>query len=447
VQWQHGPAAGLDSAVLENQLAQALGGPDSHTYRRRGEPELALVSAARTVQASYQVPMLAHATLEPQNCTVQFDPAARLALVWAPTQVPGLARRVVAQVLGLNTDQVLMHVTLLGGGFGRRLEVDSVAQAAAVARACPGVPVQTFWTRDQDSTHDLYRPPCVAQWQAALDAEGLPTALLADSAGPSVVQQFVQRHFGLPAPGPDKTQVEGAHDQAYEWPALRVRHQRVETVVPVGFWRSVGHSYQAFFKESFIDECAHAARIDPLDYRLRLLQRQPRQRQVLQRAATMANWGSASEPAADGAATAWGLALHASFGSIVAQAAQVSVDPATPGRIRVHRVVCAIDCGAAVNPKLVRQQMEGGVVFGLSAALHGQITLRDGQVQQSNFHDQPLLSIADCPQISTDIILSDEVPQGVGEPGTPPVAPAVANALFRLTGQRLRRLPLQLADT
>ena len=445
VTWQHGDAAGLDSAMILKTLTAALDGPPGRSFLKRGDTGVAVARAARTVEASYQVPLLAHATLEPQNCTVQFDPAARLAFVWAPTQAPKLARRAAAQVLGLDDDQVHMIVTQLGGGFGRRLEVDVVAQAAAVAREFPGVPVQTFWTRDQDTTHDMYRPPCVARWLGALDAEGQLLAVVADSAGPAVVPQFLKRQFGASLPMPDKTTVEGAFDQSYEWPAAQVRHRVVDLPVPVGFWRSAGHSYQSFFKESFMDECAHAAHLDPLEFRLRQLRDRPRQRLVLQRAAAMARWGQDSVPAADGAATAWGLALHECFGSVVAQAAQVSVDPADGLRIRVHQVVCVIDCGTVVNPNLVRQQLEGAVVFGLSAALYGEITLKDGQVQQTNFHDQRVLSMADCPAIMTDLILSAEPPQGVGEPGTPPVAPAVANALFKLTGQRLRSLPLRLS--
>ena len=441
--WQPGPAARLDTAAVQAKLVQALAGPPGHTYFEVGQPDALLVGAKRTVKADYQAPLLHHATLEPQNCTVLFDPMARLAVVWAPTQVPTLARRAAAQVLGLEAEQVELRVTLLGGGFGRRLETDFIAQAAAIAATLPGVPVQTFWTRDQDTTHDFYRPPCVARWQAALDDNGQLLAVVARSAGPSVVQQFMARQFDLPALGPDKTTAEGAFDQSYEWPAFRASHQIVELPVPVGFWRSVGHSHQAFFKESFIDECAHAAGISPLDFRLRLLQRHPRERAVLQRAATMADYGNPPPPAIDGARTAWGLALHESFGSVVAQAALVSVDPVDGKRLRVHRVVAAIDCGTVVNPNLVRQQMEGAIVFGLSAALYGQVTLKDGTVEQTNFHDAPILRLADCPLIETDILPSSAPPEGVGEPGVPPVAPAVANALFALTGQRLRSLPLQ----
>jgi len=285
----------------------------------------------------------------------------------------------------------------------------------------------------------------VARYQAGFDSQGRLTAWVAASAGPSIVQQFLGRQFGLPGSGPDKTTAEGAFDQPYEWPTARISHAIVPLPVPVGFWRSVGHAHQAFFKESFVDEAAHVAGQDPLAFRLALLQNHPRHAAVLRKAAAMAGWGQPLAPAADGAPRARGIALHQSFGSIVAQVAEVSVDPADAKRIRVHRVVAAIDCGTAINPNHIRQQMESAVVFGLSAALYGEVTLEAGQVRQTNFHDQPLLRGADCPVIETTILPSTLPPEGVGEPGTPPIAPAVANALFALTGQRLRSLPLKLA--
>ena len=452
VQWDHGPAAALSSAAISAQLKAALDKGPGFAYFSQGDAAAALQGAAKTLKAEYQAPLLAHATLEPMNCTVQVftqtqpgsDPKIK-ARIWVPTQVPGLARMVAAKALGLDSDQVAVDVTLLGGGFGRRLDVDFVAQAATIAKELPGVPVQTFWTREQDATHDFYRPPCVARYQAGFDAQGRLTSWTAASAGPSIVQQVLKRLFGVPGAGPDKTTAEGAFDQAYEWPAATVSHQIVELAVPVGFWRSVGHSHQAFFKESFIDEAAHFAQQDPLAFRLALLQKHPRHSAVLLRAATKAGWGQPLAPAADGAKTARGIALHESFGSIVAQVAEVSLDPAAPKRIRVHRVVAAIDCGTAVNPDGIAQQMEGGIVFGLTAALYGEITLDKGQVQQSNFHQQRLLRGSECPVIVTEIMPSSAPPEGVGEPGTPPIAPAVANALFALTGQRLRSLPLRLA--
>ncbi|MBP6900718.1 MAG: xanthine dehydrogenase family protein molybdopterin-binding subunit [Burkholderiaceae bacterium] len=446
--WPDGPAKGLDSAGIGRQLQAALEPGAGFAYFKTGDAEAALAGAARTVEARYEAPLLAHATLEPQNATVLYQPEQRRATVWAPTQVPGLARWAAAQVLGLESEQVTLHVTLLGGGFGRRLDVDFVAQAAAVAKTQPGVPVQSFVSREQDQTHDFYRPPCVAHWRAGLDAQGRLLGLQVLSAGPSIVQQFLQRNFGLSEAmtvGPDKTTCEGAFDQAYEWPAARIAHRIVPLPVPVGFWRSVGHSHQAFFKECFIDECAAAAGRDPLDFRLDLLQRHPRQAAVLRLAAAQAGWGQAPAAAPDGAKAARGLALHQSFGSIVAQVAEVSLDPADAKRIRVHRVVVAIDCGVVVHPDMVRQQMEGSIVQALGTALHGEITLADGRVQQSNFHDQPLLRASDCPRIETHIVASAHPPEGVGEPGLPPLAPAVANALATLTGQRVRRLPLKLS--
>jgi isoquinoline 1-oxidoreductase beta subunit len=249
--------------------------------------------------------------------------------------------------------------------------------------------------------------------------------------------------FGLPAAGPDKTSAEGAFDQPYEWPAARIAHQAVALPVPVGFWRSVGHSHQAFFKESFVDELAVAVGQDAVAYRLALLARHPRHAAVLKAAAQAAGWGQPLPAAPDGAPRARGVALHQSFGSIVAQVVEVSVDRTK--NIRVHRVVSAVDCGLVVNPQLVAQQIESAVVMGLSAALWGGVTIEKGQVRQTNFHDQPALRMADCPVFETHLMPSTEHPEGVGEPGLPPVAPAVANALFALTGQRLRSLPLVLA--
>jgi isoquinoline 1-oxidoreductase beta subunit len=437
------PAAAFNSAAAFDQLAQALDHETGFGYFKTGDVEGALKTAARTLSAEYRAPFLAHATLEPQNCTVQLKDGR--ATVWAPTQVPGLARRAAAQALGIASDQVEVNVTLLGGGFGRRLDVDFIAQAAAIAKVADGAPVQTFWTREQDTRHDFYRPMAVSRFTAGLDAQGALVAWRNTSAGPAIVPQMLGRLFGLPASlqmGPDKTTAEGAFDQPYEWPAARIGHQIVEQPVPVGFWRSVGHSHQAFFKESFVDEAAHAAGQDPLAFRLALLKRHPRHAAVLQKAAQMAGWGTPVAPAPDGAKTARGIALHQSFGSIVAQVAEVSLD--ADKAVRVHRVFCAIDCGTPVNPGLIRQQMDSGIVFGLSAALHGRIDIEQGRVRQSNFHDYPVLRIAACPAISTEIMASSAHPEGVGEPGTPPIAPAVANALFALTGQRLRSLPLKL---
>ncbi|MBK6853474.1 MAG: xanthine dehydrogenase family protein molybdopterin-binding subunit [Burkholderiales bacterium] len=448
-----GPAAA--PATVHQALAAAIAGPldeqPGFTFKSVGDVKAAMTGAARRITASYEAPYLAHATLEPPNCTVRVDvdgagtPTG--AEVWVSTQVPDLARSAAAQVLGLKAEQVRVNSLLIGGGFGRRLEVDFITQATEIARGLPGRPVQTVWSREQDIGHDFYRPACVARYEAGLDAQGRLVAWHAVSASQAIVHQVLNRHWGLAGGGPDKTTAEGAFDQAYEFAAARAAHVVVDLPVPVGFWRSVGHSHQAFFQESFVDEVAHAAGVDPLAWRVQLLARHPRELAVLKRCANLAGWGTPLAPAADGAPVARGLALHRSFGSVVAEVVEASLAPPGSGaqRIRVHRVVCVIDCGAVVNPAIVRQQLESSVVFGLSAALYGEITLADGRVQQSNFHDYPVLRLNECPHIETDIISSSAHPEGVGEPGVPPLAPALANAVFALTGQRLRSLPLRLA--
>jgi isoquinoline 1-oxidoreductase subunit beta len=441
VVWNHGLAATLNTDDVYKQLTQTLDKETGFAYFKQGDVASALKSATKTITADYRAPYLAHATMEPMNCTVQIKDGR--AVVWASTQVPGVARSAVAKVLGLEAEQVDVQVPMLGGGFGRRLEVDFIVQAAAIAKEAGGAPVQTLWSREQDMTHDFYRPACVSRFTAGFDAAGKLTAWQNTSAGQAIVPQVLKRTFGLPAGGPDKTASEGAHDQPYEWPTARVAHEAVDLPVPVGFWRSVGHSHQAFFKESFVDEAAAAVGQDPVAFRAALLAQHPRHLKVLQRAAELSGWGKPLAEGADITKRARGVALHQSFGSIVAQVAEVSVN--ADKSIRVHRVVCVIDCGTAVNPNLIAQQMESGVVFGLSAALYGDITLKAGQVQQSNYHDQAVLRFNECPVIETDIIQSTAHPEGVGEPGTPPIAPAVANALFALTGQRLRSLPLKLA--
>ena len=439
--WNEGAASGLSSRVDIDRLAQTLHSAQGSTYHSAGDAVAALQGATQRISAEYRAPFLAHATMEPMNCTVQFKDGA--ATVWVPTQAPGIARIGAARALGIDSERVQVNVTSLGGGFGRRAEADFVAQAAAIAGAADGVPVQTFWSREEDMRHDFYRPACVARFEAGFDAQGQLVAWHARSAGQAITHQLVGRVLGGAGLGPDKTTAEGSFDTAYAFPHVRVAHEVVESPVPVGFWRSVGHSHQAFFTESFIDEAASATGKDPLAFRLSLLAHKPDHQHVLQRVAALSGWGQPLAAAPDGAKTARGLALHRSFGSIVAQVAEVSVGP--DKAIRVHRVVCVIDCGFAVNPNLVRQQMESGIVFGLSAALHGEITIEQGRVVQGNFHDYAPLRMQDCPAIETEIIPSTAHPEGVGEPGTPPLAPAVANALFTLTGQRLRTLPLKLA--
>jgi isoquinoline 1-oxidoreductase beta subunit len=441
VEWDHGPNAQLNSANVMATLASSLDKHDGWAYYSTGDVNTALAQAAKTITADYQAPYLAHAAMEPINCTVQFKDGA--ATVWVSTQVPGLARAAVAKALGIAGDKVDVRVQLLGGGFGRRLDVDFIGQAAAIAKAADGAPVQTIWSREQDITHDFYRPACVSRFTAGLNENGTLTGWKNTSASQAILPQVLTRLFGLPTAGPDKTTAEGAFDQPYEWPNARIGHEIVELGVPVGFWRSVGHSHQAFFKECFMDEVAAAVGQDPVAFRAGLLMHHPRHLAVLNQVAHMAGWGQEATPKTGEVRRAQGVALHLSFGSVVAQIAEVSVDAAQ--KIRVHRVWCAIDCGFAINPNMIRQQLDSAIVFGLSAALYGDITILNGQVKQSNFHDYPMLRMDECPEIITHIMVSTEPPEGVGEPGTPPIAPAVANALFALTGKRLRALPLRLA--
>jgi isoquinoline 1-oxidoreductase subunit beta len=308
-------------------------------------------------------------------------------------------------------------------------------QAVAIARQTQGAPVQVIWSREQDTRYDMYRPAALARFSAAVSKQGQVLAYENKSASGSVTQQVIKRSFGLPAAGPDKTTVEGEFDMPYEFAHQKIAHVIVPTPVPIGYWRSVGHSHNAFFKESFIDELAHAVAKSPIDFRRELLKDHPRHRAVLEMAVK-----AAAEPTPAGRAR--GIALHQSFGSIVCEIAEVSVEDNV---IKVHKVWCVVDCGIAVNPDTIAQQMESAIIFGLSAALYGEITFKNGAVEQSNFHDYQVLRIQETPQIFVEIVASTEPPEGIGEPGTPPIAPAVANALFTLKGQRLRSLPLRLA--
>lgn len=434
LRWNDGAHAGLSSAAVYAQFAAALNAEAGQVYHSAGDMDAVegkAAGVARTVSAEYRAPYLAHAAMEPVNCTAQCKDGK--VYVWAPTQSPGFAVRAAAEAAGVDLEHVVLQVTMLGGGFGRRLDVDMVSQCVAVARRSNGAPVQMIWSREDDTTHDVYRPAALARFVATLDAAGNVLGYDNKSASGSVSHQFFKRNLGLPAVGPDKTTAEGEFDLQYDMPNLRVSHVIVDSAVPLGYWRSVGHSHNAFFKESFIDELAHAAGKDAVAFRRALLRRHPRHLAVLD--AAVARAGAAPE------GRAHGVALHQSFGTIVAQVAEVTVEGT---RIRVHRVVCAIDCGIAVNPNIIAQQAESGIVFGLSAALYGAVTIKDGKVGQTNFHDYPVARMNEAPLVETIIMPSAEHPEGMGEPATPPIAPAVANAVFKLTGKRLRSLPLTL---
>ncbi|HMC17143.1 MAG TPA: molybdopterin cofactor-binding domain-containing protein [Albitalea sp.] len=441
IEWRAPPAGAADSqrimAALERSARDAAKSDGGFGFYSRGDLAAARRSASREVEALYRAPYLAHAALEPINCTVHLKDG-QLQL-WVPTQVPGLARAIAAEVAQLPLDAVTVHVTYLGGGFGRRLEVDFVGQAVRIALETGGRPVQLVWPREEDMRHDFYRPAGVALMQASIDAQGAVNGLAITSAGDMITPRWMERALPAlagPVDLPDKTASEGLFDLPYGVPNQRIAHVATHSGVPVGFWRSVGHSHNAFFSESFIDELAHDAKQDPVAFRLALLKEMPRHAAVLKLAAAK-GW---TTPLLAGRAR--GVALHESFGSIVAEVVEVSLQAGKP---RVHRVVCAADIGTVVNPGIVAQQMESAVLFGLSAALYGRIDIEGGAVRQSNFHDYPVLRLAESPVIETHLVPSTRPPAGVGEPGTPPIAPALANALFVLTGKRLRELPLQLA--
>jgi len=435
VEWRQRPRGALDSRRIDAELEAAVRTQEGHVFYEAGNALLAEQQPGRKVESWYRAPYLAHATMEPMNCTAQVSGGK--VQVWAPTQVPQMARAIAAQVAGVPVGDVDFHVTLLGGGFGRRLEVDYVAQAVRVAMDCGGAPVQLIWSREEDTTHDFYRPMHVAMLRAAVDTQGAVTSLRIKSAGDAITPRWMER--GLPALAgpidtPDKTTAEGLFDLPYGFANQHMEHVATRMGVPVGFWRSVGHSHNAFFSESFMDELAAETRQDPVELRRKLLKGAPRYLAVLNMAAEKAGWGRKLPTG-----RAQGVALHESFGSVVAQVAEVSLEGGKP---RVHRVVCAIDCGTVVNPNIVAQQMESSVIFALTAALYGKVDICEGVVQQGNFPSYPMLSMSQAPQVETWLVASERSPGGVGEPGVPPLAPAVANALFLLTGVRQRTLPL-----
>jgi isoquinoline 1-oxidoreductase subunit beta len=439
VDWQQRPAGGLDSVRIGKAIEAALDREEGFAFYEKGDAGKPDAAASRKVEALYRAPYLAHATLEPMNCTAQVKDGK--VWLWAPTQVPQMAAAVAARVARVAPEDVHVTVTLLGGGFGRRLEVDYVAQAVRVALECGGRPVQLIWSREEDTTHDFYRPMQRARLSATLDAAGKVISLQIRSAGDAITPRWLERNLpalAAPVETPDKSAAEGLFDLPYGFAHQKMSHVATRSGVPVGYWRSVGHSHNAFFSESFIDEIALDAKQDPLAFRRALLEEAPRHLAVLDLAAAKAGWGTPLP-----AGRARGLALHESFGSIVAQVVEVSLQNAEP---RVHRVVCAIDCGTVIHPGIVAQQMEGSVVFALSAALHGRIDIEEGVVRQKSFPQYVMTRLAQAPTVETFFVPSERIPSGVGEPGVPPLAPALANALFSLTGKRLRSLPLSLNE-
>jgi isoquinoline 1-oxidoreductase beta subunit len=438
VAWDDGSHAGHDTDEQRTRYMKMLESEEGRTYDTAGDVESVFATATKTLESSYFAPYLAHATMEPINCTAVVR-ANDSAEVWVGNQGPPIVRLVVGKAAGIDTDQVTVHTPYLGGGFGRRTEMDVVMQAGQIASRMKATPVQLIWSREEDIQHDLYRPMGAATMRAAFDSDGGFAGFESKVVGQSCIYGLVSRLM----PGmesnlmKDRTLAEGVFDLPYAIPNRRVGHVLAEEPVPVGFWRSVGHSHHAFFAEAFIDECAAIAGKDPYKFRRELLTHSPRHQKVLETAAEAAGWGS---PLPEGVGR--GIALAESFGSIVAQVADVEL---LDGEVKVHRVTCAIDCGFAVNPDTVVAQMESGIIFGLTAALFGEITIKNGRVQQSNFPDYPMVHLREAPAIDVHLIESGvEHIGGVGEPGTPPIAPAVANALYTLTGKRIRALPIRV---
>ena len=437
IDWDPGPGASVDSGkLLESYRAQAQ--TKGTVAAQQGDAEEALPHSSKRVVAEYDVPYLAHATMEPLNCAVRL--ADGHCEIWTGTQFQTMDQMSAARIAGVPQENVSIHTQFLGGGFGRRATPasDFVSEAVHVAKAA-GVPVKTVWTREDDIRGGYYRPMFLHRIEVGLDDKGRPFAWKHTIVGQSILagtpfEQFMVKN------GVDSASVEGVVDSPYleSVPARLVTLHSPRLEVPVLWWRSVGNTHTAFAMESMIDELAWAARRDPLDYRSALLADKPRHLRALKTAAEKAGWGKAP-PKRRGR----GLAVHESFGSIIAQAAEVSVDEHK--EIHVHKVTCAVDCGTAINPLGVEAQVQGAVAFGLSAVLQSELTLKDGRVEQSNFHDYEVLRLPDMPEVAVHIIESDAKMGGIGEPATAPISAAVANAVYALTKQRLRSLPLRLA--
>jgi isoquinoline 1-oxidoreductase beta subunit len=436
VDWDEGPGATVDTArMLESYRAQArTPGP---VAAQKGNADTALAFAARRLEAEYDVPYLAHATMEPMNCTVKIE--GDRCEIWTGTQFQTMDQLSAARIVGIAPENVSIHTQFLGGGFGRRAtpSSDFVSEAVQVAKAA-GVPVKVIWTREDDLRGGYYRPLFLHRIEAGVDEKGRPVAWRHSIVGQSILAGTPFEKF-MVKNGIDATSVEGVTESPYleSVPDRRIVLHSPSHPVTVLWWRSVGNTHTAFAMESMIDELAWAANADPLEYRSALLAGKPRHLRALRTAAEKAGWGTAPE-----AGRARGLAVHESFGSIVAQVAEVSVD--SDKEIHVHKVTCAVDCGTAVNPLGIEAQIQGAIAFGLSAVLHSAVTLKDGRVEQSNFHDYRVLRLPEMPQVSVHVLESDAKMGGIGEPAAAPISAAVGNAVYALTRQRLRSLPLQL---
>ncbi len=430
VNWDMGPNTAVSSEQLRTQflaLAKTPGTP----AKKAANPD-ALKGAAKTIVAEYDVPFLAHAAMEPLNCTVEV--AGESAEIWVGSQFQTVDHASAAKALGLKPENVKLNTMLAGGGFGRRANPasDYILEACEIAKKAK-VPVKTVWTREDDIRGGYYRPLMVHRAEVGLDAGGAIVGWNHAIVGPSIIGGTAFEPM-MVKDGVDPTSTEGVSDTHYAIPNMSVSLHTVKTDVPVLWWRSVGHSHTAFVMETLVDEIAAAQKKDPVALRRELLAKHPRMLKVLDLAASKSGWGS---PLAKGMGR--GIAIHESFGSVCAHVAEVSLEGGQP---KVHRVTTAFDCGLVVNPLTVEAQLQSAIAFGLSAALYSKITLKDGKVEQSNFHDYRVLRMNEMPRVEVHLLPGGDKPTGVGEPGVPPVAPAVANALFALTGKRARSLPL-----
>jgi isoquinoline 1-oxidoreductase beta subunit len=431
IRWDDGPNAKLSTADVAQGLANASE-TAGVTARKDGDPVSALAASAKKVQAVYESPFLAHVTMEPMNCTVHVRKDG--CEVWTGSQVLSRAQATAAEVTGLPLEKVVVHNHLLGGGFGRRLEVDYVTQAVRIAKQVDA-PVKVVWTREEDVQHDVYRPYYYDRLAAGLDPGGRPVAWTHRIVGPAIIARYLPHFF---KDGKDVDAIDGAVQLLYDIPAIQVEHVRhEEPVLNTGFWRGVGVTHNNFVIESFIDELASASTQDPVAFRRAMLGKSPRALAVLDLAAKEGRWG---KPLPRGRGRGIAL-LYSGWGSYLAQVAEVEVTGS--GDIRVHRIVCAVDCGQIVNPEIVKAQIESGVVYGISAALWGEVTLKDSRVEQSNFHNYRVLRMNEAPPIEVHLVRNDEAPGGIGEPGTAVTAAALNNAIYAATGKRLRKLPLQ----
>jgi isoquinoline 1-oxidoreductase beta subunit len=426
VEWDAGAAATLDSNGIRAELVRLSTGP-AVRVRRDGDPSAAFATAAQRLDAEYETPFLAHMPMEPMNCTAHVR--ADEADVWVPTQNQTRAQQVAAEVAGLPVERVHLHSMYSGGGFGRRLESDFVAEAVALSKAA-GAPVKVVWTREDDIQHDFYRPVTYNRLSASLDASGRPVAWTHRIVAPSIDVKFGPLQNGI-----DESLLTGARELPYAIANVQVDLVAVDLPIPLGYWRSVGLTHNTFVTECFFDEVAAAAHQDPFELRRSLLAGKPRHLRALELAAERAGWGSPLP-----AGHARGIALCEWEPTTCAEVAEVSV--AADGTVKVHRVVCAVDCGQAVNLAGLEAQMQGGVLFGLQAALYGRITLEGGRVEQGNFQDYRVLQMAEAPVVEVHVVPSSDRQGGIGEPPVGPIAPAVCNAIFAATGRRIRSLPI-----